>query len=143
MLQGSLPNVFLDTDVSFDIISKRRPYFDDSIPVLQLMIDGKITLTISESCIANLIYLTHDIYKIADGDNKLLDFITACEVGKGGKKAIIAALRSGFKDKEDAVQYYTAKESEADFFLTRNIKDYKFSDTELEVLTPKQYLKNY
>lgn len=142
MLQGNLPRVFLDTDVAFDIISKRKPHFTDSIAILELMVKGHISIAISESCIANLIYLTNDIYKIEDGTSKLLDFVAACEVVRGGKKAIINALKSKFKDKEDAVQYFTAKEAEVDTLLTRNIKDFRFTDSQLKVLTPKEYMKN-
>jgi predicted nucleic acid-binding protein len=64
MLKGSLPEIFLDTDVCFDIISKRDPHFKYSIKLLELAADDRISLMISESCLANLIYLTFDIYKI-------------------------------------------------------------------------------
>ncbi len=40
MLKGSLPEVFLDTDVAFDIISKRDPYNADSVKLLELTAKG-------------------------------------------------------------------------------------------------------
>ena len=36
MLKGNLPEVFLDTDVAFDIISKREPHFVDAVLLLEL-----------------------------------------------------------------------------------------------------------
>lgn len=48
MLQGSLPEIFLDTDVSFDIISKRQPHYDSSVKLLDLAARDKIRLMISE-----------------------------------------------------------------------------------------------
>ena len=51
-----MPEVFLDTDVAFDIISKRDPHFDESVKMLEYMIEGHIALIISESSVANLIY---------------------------------------------------------------------------------------
>lgn len=57
MLRGSLPEVFLDTDVAFDIISKRTPHFGNAVHLLELVAKDKITLLIGECSLANLIYL--------------------------------------------------------------------------------------
>lgn len=65
-------------------------------------------LVISESSIANLFYLSFDIYKIKDAVIKLSDFVEACDLLVAGKHNILGALCSPFKDKEDALQYYTA-----------------------------------
>jgi predicted nucleic acid-binding protein len=142
MLKGSLPEVFLDTDVAFDIISKREPHFFDSIKLIELKAKDQIVLLISESCIANLIYLTLEIKKIEDGLNKLTEFISSCGVISCGKQVILESLNSGFKDKEDAVQYFTALHHGADYFVTRNIKDYKSSRFSLPVLLPSDFINS-
>ena len=59
-----MPDVFLDTDVTFDILSKREPHYDSSVQLLELAAKGNIRLAISESSLANLYYLCFDIYKI-------------------------------------------------------------------------------
>jgi predicted nucleic acid-binding protein len=143
MLKGSLPEVFLDTDVAFDIISKREPHFIDSIKLMELKAKDQIILLISESCIANLIYLTLEIKKIEDGLSKLTDFISSCEVINCGKQIIIESLNSDFKDKEDAVQYFTALYHGADYFVTRNTRDYKSSKKSLPVLLPSGFLNGF
>lgn len=48
------------------------------------------------------------------------------------------ALQSDFIDFEDAVQYFAAKSVNADFIITRNIKDYK--NSAIPVLTAEQFL---
>jgi predicted nucleic acid-binding protein len=141
MLRGSLPDVFLDTDVAFDIISKRTPHFASSVFLLQLAAKGAIRLLIAESSIPNLIYLTHDIYKISNGSLLLLDFIRASAVVHAGKETVIRALNSEFSDKEDAIQYYTALHANADYFVTRNKKDYKKSVSSLPVYSPAEFAK--
>lgn len=143
MLKGSLPEVFLDTDVAFDIISKREPHFIDSIKLMELKAKDQIILLISESCIANLIYLTLEIKKIEDGLSKLTDFISSCEVINCGKQIILESLNSDFKDKEDAVQYFTALYHGADYFVTRNTRDYKSSKKSLPVLLPSGFLNGF
>lgn len=139
MLKGSLPEVFLDSDVAFDIISKREPHFENAIKLLEMASKDQIALQIAESSIANLIYLSFDIYKLADASSKLLNFIGACNVVNGGKPIILEALASQFKDKEDGLQYYTALHSGADYFITRNTKDYKFTSPLLPVFHPLEF----
>ena len=40
---------------------------------------------------------------------------------------------------EDALQYYSAKTVGADCIVTRNTKDFQFS--EIEILTPSEFIK--
>jgi predicted nucleic acid-binding protein len=142
MLPGNTPRIFLDTDVAFDIISKREPHFHSSIQFLHLTIAGKIKLVISESSLANLIYLSIDIYKIKDAVLKLSEFIGACELVHAGKEVSLIALNSAFKDKEDALQYHMALYAEVDYFITRNLKDYKkFKAPNLPVYLPNEFFK--
>lgn len=140
MLPGSLPEIFLDTDVAFDILSKREPHFKTSMPLLQLASQGKARLLISESSLGNLFYLTFDIYKLKSANSRLFDFIDACELVPAGKMAVLKSLESSFKDKEDGLQYYTALNREVDYFITRNIKDYrKHEQASLPVYSPIEF----
>lgn len=140
MLKGSLPEVFLDTDVCFDILSKREPHFNQSVKLLELAEQDRISLLIAESGLANLIYLMFDIHKIDHATDKLVDFVRASSIISGGKPVVLEALKSPFKDKEDALQYFTAQYREADYFITRNIKDYKPFVEFLDVMTPKEFM---
>ena len=138
MSQGNFPEVFLDTDVAFDIISKRAPHFNQSVKLLELLIKGRMTLLISESCIVNLMHLSFDIHKIEDAESRLTDFIAVSDVISCGKRGIIKAFQSPFKDQEDAIQYYTARHHGADYFITRNIKDDQHAVDPLPVIHTKE-----
>lgn len=48
------------------------------------------------------------------------------------------ALKLRAKDFEDALQYYSALKINADYIITRNKKDFLFSD--VAVFTPKEFL---
>ncbi len=135
----NLPEVFLDTDVAFDIISKREPFYIKSVSLLELALAGKIQLMLSESSLANLFYLCYDIYKIKDSNEKLLDLTSVCIILSGGKQAAISALNSTFKDKEDGLQYFTALSGKADYLITRNKKDYTAKEVKLPVYTPTEF----
>jgi len=141
MLRGNLPEVFIDTDVAFDILSKRKPHYQVSVKFLEFLIQGKIEVFISESCVSNLIYLSMDIYKLKNAGSKLQDFILATNVISAGKATILRALNSAFKDKEDAIQYFSALNHGVDYFVTRNIKDYKHTVQSLPAMTPSEYIK--
>lgn len=141
MLKGNLPEVFLDTDVAFDIISKREPHFSSSVKLLELAANDEIRLAISESSLANLFYLAFDIYKIKDAVQRLTDFVNVCEIEHAGRSSVLLALGSLFKDKEDALQYYTALHAKADYFITRNVKDYRHREQSLPVYLPQDFYK--
>ena len=47
-------------------------------------------------------------------------------------------MSSGFKDFEDAIQYYSALESNLDYLITRNKKDY--IESGLNICSAKEYL---
>ncbi len=49
-------------------------------------------------------------------------------------------MNSDFKDFEDALQYFSATDSDCDIIITRNGKDFKKSL--LPVITPKEYLQS-
>ena len=57
------------------------------------------------------------------------------------KTEIIQALKNGFKDFEDSIQYSTALTIDGiEAIITRNVKDYERSD--IAVFTPENYLKS-
>lgn len=143
MLKGSLPEVYLDTDVAFDIISKRQPFFETAVRLVGWVAQDKIALVIGECSLANLIYLSFDIYKLPNAQERLIDFISVCHVISGGKRQMMEALASNFSDKEDALQYYTALHHGVDYFVTRNIHDYKTALGILPVSTPEEFLSSF
>ncbi len=136
-----MPDVFLDTDVAFDIISKRQPHYTDSVKLLHLAAEGKIRLMISESSLVTLFYLSFDIYKIQNAAIKLLDLINACELIHANKQVASRALQSPWRDKEDALQFLTALHSEAEYFVTRNVSDFKNAETALPVFLPADFIR--
>lgn len=131
----------MDTDVAFDILSKRDPHFQHSVQLLELAADDQVFLLIAESSLANLIYLSFDIYKLHDAESRLLDFISVCGIISGGKSIMMRAISSPFSDREDALQYYTALEHGSDYFITRNVRDYKNQSKILPVFTPSAFIQ--
>lgn len=132
--------IFLDTNVVLDIIGKREPFYHDAKLFLNLYLNGLAQLQIAESSLGNLYYLAFNVYKLPYSEFTIGEFIKVCEVVSGGKNVIFKSIDSDFKDKEDALQYFTALENHADFLITRDKKDFKTAD-EIPVMTPKEFFK--
>ena len=139
-----MAEVFIDTDVALDIILQRVPHFGAAQNLIDLGIEGEVELCLSESCLPNLVYITVEIYKARWGIEKITELIEGSEILSAPKSIVLQALRSDFKDKEDAIQYYTALHHHCDFFITRNIKDYKsHASASLPAMTPVDFLKTH
>ena len=135
-------NLFLDSDVLLDIILDRHPFAEQSLELFIHRTNETIQLFTSSSIIINTQYIGEKQIGVSltkTGMKKLLQYL---EIINPTKQTILEAYNSQFKDVEDAVQYYTAtKDDSIDFFITRNIKDFKMAETHLPVLTPSQFLK--
>ena len=139
MFAKNIPNVCLDTNVSFDLIGERLPYYNSASSILNLAEKGAIRLSISSISLTTLIYLSYDRYKITDPTQKLIDFINMCSLLVTSKPTSLRGMKSGFIDKEDALQYFTAKKARVDYFITRDKKGFRKADGQVIILTPEQF----
>ena len=136
-------NLFLDTDIILDVLLKREVFYKESYTVFNLFETEDVKLYTSASIIINVQYIGGKV-----SNNKhtasvikylLENFIDIINPSRNG---ILEAYNSTFKDYEDAIQYFTAKEAGIiDFIITRNIKDYKNAVKTLPAYTPAQFLK--
>lgn len=135
-------NLFIDTDIILDIVLDRKEFFTESAAIFQQFENGQILLYTSSSIIINAQYVGQkliDKTRCRSSINYLLNYFIILDAGIDILKK---AYQSKFSDIEDAVQYYTAtKDENIDFFVTRNIRDFKYGDKNLRVVSPVQYLK--
>jgi predicted nucleic acid-binding protein len=135
-------NLFIDSDIILDVLTNREEHYENSSAIFRLFEDGLVKLYTTPSIIINTQYIGQKILtkeKCKQGIKYLLEYF---EILESNKKTIIEAYNSNFTDIEDAIQFYTAKNSGAiNYILTRNKKDYKKTETKISVLTPSQFLK--
>lgn len=137
--------IFVDTNVFLDAYLERTEDWKDSEMILQLAAMEQITLFTSAINIVNIVYV---LGKQKLNNAEIIDLIdltlTYSQLVNSTNAAFRQALRAGFTDLEDAVQYYTALEVKGiDYFITSNTKDYKKATVQLPVVTPKQFLSKY
>ncbi|MBP6431756.1 MAG: PIN domain-containing protein [Ferruginibacter sp.] len=137
-------NLFIDSDIILDVLMNRQEHYDDSSAIFRLFEDGLVKLYTTPSIIINTQYIAQKILtkeKCKQGIKYLLEYF---EILESSKKTIVEAYNSGFTDIEDAIQFYTVKNSGfVNCIITRNTKDYKKIETKIPVLTPTQFLKQF
>lgn len=131
--------IFLDTNVLIDVMLKRDDYVS-AAKVLALSADPRYTLYVSVLTMANIVYILRKEWKgdrLYDMLDRLSAVLNICSITESDyNQAMI--LRA--KDFEDALQYYSALSAQCDVIVTRNTKDFYFS--ELTVSAPAQFLSS-
>ncbi|MEA5429478.1 PIN domain-containing protein [Arcicella lustrica] len=136
-----MTRILIDTDIILDFFFDREPFSENAAKILSLCESKQIKGFITPVIISNVYYLLRKTASHEKVIGKLSVLISIMEILIIDRKAIIMALKSEFKDFEDALQNYSAElNTEIDIIITRNTKDYKHSS--LSVMTPENYLKS-
>ena len=132
--------IFLDTNVILDLLGERVPFFDSIAKVATLADQKKLTLIVSPLSFTTIDYVLNKYETSESVLNKLRKFKIICEVCEVNEEIIDKALNSNFKDFEDAVQYFTALQSNCSIIITRNGKDFK--NATIPIMTAEEYLSS-
>ncbi|WP_281324472.1 PIN domain-containing protein [Flavobacterium sp. IMCC34518] len=135
-----MSRIFLDTNVILDLLGERVPFFDSIAKVATLADQKKLTLIVSPLSFTTINYVLNKYETSESVLNKLRKFKIICEVCEVNEETIDKALNSSFKDFEDAVQYFSALQSNCSIILTRNGKDFKQST--IAIMTAEEYLSS-
>lgn len=134
-----MKSIFLDTNVIIDFLADRQPFAVSAAEIFNASLAGEVKIFISAVSYNNMYYILRRYLSHVE-TIKLLDEIADMTEPVDLTKAIIKkALKSDFKDFEDAIQYHCALSiKEIDFIVTRDSKDFKKST--LPVMNPKEAL---
>lgn len=132
--------VFLDSNIILDVLLKNGDFYDESRRVLTVTdTHPEIDLFISASSVTDIYYIVHKQIKDSEKVRGYLETLLSIVSIAGIDEACVKnALKSSWKDFEDAVQYESALQIRADYFVTRNIKDYEM--TFVQVIMPADFL---
>jgi predicted nucleic acid-binding protein len=135
-----MKKIFLDTDVIIDFLIDRRPFSESAAQIFSLAESGEIEAFVSTLCFNNIYYITRRLADSKTAVELLRKLTLITTVLPVDQMVLKQALSSNFKDFEDAIQNFCAKqEKEISVLITRNIKEYQKSD--LAIHTPDSYLK--
>lgn len=130
--------LFIDTNVMLDLLGERAPFYDAIAKIATLADKGKVQLIVSALSYSTVFYLLYKYEKNEIVLEKLRKFKVIAVTSDLTDKIIDKGLSSKFSDFEDALQYHCALKMDCNILITRNAKDFKYSD--IPVLTPDEYL---
>jgi predicted nucleic acid-binding protein len=129
--------IFLDTNIAIDFLADRKPFSDSASQLFNLGMSGKIKLYLSAVSYNNIYYIIRQSHTEKETILILKELQEMADIADVTKEVIKNALKSDFKDFEDAILYHCAiKLGLVDFIVTRNSKDFKKS--EIPVFLPDE-----
>ena len=121
-----------------DLVLARQEFLPNAQRVFALGYAGEVKLVVSALSFVNTIYLGRKYkYPMDEVYAKLCLIADFVDVADLSGQNVVDMLSSGWKDYEDATQYRSAIDEQADCIVTRNKKDFKFSS--IAVLTPIEF----
>lgn len=130
--------LFLDTNVWIDLLAEHQPHYFPAATLFTFAEEGKCRIVVSSLSMVNSQFVCCERGKMPLSLWKLKvkslsDLFEVCAIDSSD---IYDSIQSDWTDYEDGVQYFAAKKSDCDVIVTRNPRDFIFSD--MEVLTPDE-----
>lgn len=134
-----MKKLFLDTNFVMDYFV-REGIGDPSEQLMSFVNGHRYKCYVSFLTVANFAYITRKMPKdvVKEMITKICEVFEIVKNTEGQLKKALALEASDF---EDALQYRCAKDAGCDCIITRNQKDFTFSD--IPVLSATEYLERY
>lgn len=133
-----MKKAYIDTDVILDLLQQRKAFFAEASRLFAFLEKEAFRGFASPLTFANLYYVLRKDKGAKVALDALLRLKMLLKILPIGEKTIELALSSEFRDFEDAIQYYSAIESNLDCLITRNKKDFRSAD--IPVYHPREFL---
>lgn len=134
--------VFVDTNIIVDFLTKRQPFDFPAAQLFNKADKGEVEVCVPASVFPFLFYLlSKSLSSKAEAWSAVAQFRQLVTILSVDARIIGLALSSDFKDLEDAIQWQVALSNGAQYFLTRNMKDFK--ETTIPVMTAEYFLKQF
>jgi hypothetical protein len=120
------------------MLRKRKPFFKSSAAVWDLVERSKVTGFVSAISFNNIHYImrrslsNESAYKAM---NIMRDTLSVVPLDN---KILNKSIDASFSDFEDGIQFFSAMQCDADYLITRNVKD--FPQEDIPALEPEEFL---
>ncbi|MES2832367.1 MAG: PIN domain-containing protein [Pseudomonadota bacterium] len=130
--------ILFDTNVILDVYLNRMPHVHQSAPAIAYVENGIITGVLCAHTITTTFYFLEKSLGGESARTHIANLLSIFDVAAVNRSVLMAALKTGFNDYEDAVIYEAALSVDADAIVTRNGKD--FLVTKIPAFTPGELL---
>ena len=132
-------HLFFDTNIIIDVLANREPFSDIATQLFNYADREKLSIYISALSYSNIYYILRKTCSHKEMISLLKDIQSISTTLDVTENIISAAIDSGLRDFEDAIQLNTAlSNKKIQAIVTRNPKDFKNSD--ISILTPEEAL---
>ncbi|MCM1127582.1 MAG: PIN domain-containing protein [Lachnospiraceae bacterium] len=132
--------ILIDTNVALDFLTMRQPYYDAARKIIRFCASEQIKGYIAFHSLPNIFYILRKNYSEVDRREMLKKLCFVLQVtGASHEKICDAIERVEFTDFEDCLQDKCAEEVDADFIITRNMEDFRYSQA--KAITPQRFLE--
>jgi len=132
-------HLFLDTNILIDFLVNRQPFSLEAAKLFDYSEKGKIKIYVAAVSYNNLYYIIRQSAAHSDTIKLLDELSEMVEIIDTTKSVVTKAIKSDFKDFEDAIQYHCALSNiKIKAIVTRDSKGFKKSS--ISVLSPKEAL---
>jgi predicted nucleic acid-binding protein len=135
---GAKLRVLVDANVALDVLAKREPHYLTSAAIWALAEHGELEGFLAAHSVTTLHYLLAKHLDYQQANLTMTKLLQVFKVAAVDQQVILKALTLNWKDFEDAVQMAAALNSQANYLVTRNPKDFK--DELVQVLQPGDLL---
>ena len=119
--------IFIDSDVLIDIALDRHPHSGPASDLLDAIESGAETACIAWHSVSNLYYLVAPTRGGVSTRDFILELTQLVGVATTDTEGIRYAAELPMADFEDAMQVAAARACEAQYIVTRNVRDYQQS----------------
>ena len=133
--------LLIDANILLDVLQERHPHYGASSLLWKLCETGQAEGYVSALTFANLVYVMRKELtpqQIEEVLNRLSLIFVFVDFSMS---EVVKAAKMRWNDFEDAVQNATAERIQADYIITRNVRDFLNSRT--PTVTPVEYLTRY
>ena len=130
----------IDTNVVLDYILNRKGFYEDAEKIMELIKEERIDGSITVKSLTDIHYVIKNATNNEQKTREIIkDVLILLRLLDSKSSDAINALFSPINDYEDALLHETAINFDADYIITRNIKD--FQKSKIKILSPKQAIK--
>ena len=130
--------IFIDSDVLIDIALDRHPHSGPASDLLDAIESGAETACIAWHSVSNLYYLVAPTRGGVSTRDFILELTQLVGVATTDTEGIRYAAELPMADFEDAMQVAAARACEAQYIVTRNVRDYQQSP--IRAISPQDAL---
>jgi predicted nucleic acid-binding protein len=130
--------IFIDTNVLLDVLLNRKDVAEESSCIWALCEKDTVKGYISAISFNNAHYVICKVHSRKKADQAMRTMLDSFNVVPLDDKILNRATDADFNDFEDSIQFFSALHCDADYIISRNIKDFPKED--IPVLEPKDFL---